>query len=218
LHLVGWYNAVGHQQGAHQAIARRHREAMEHSPPALRLPQGQLAREKRRQGHESPYVVGVTATRTGLTEDQRWRVQLLLATIRPRLLQHGDCIGGDAEVDEIAHSLGIRRAAHPCDIADQRAYCGCEVVNRPKNPLLRNRHIVCTSHLLIVLPSSVQERLRSGTWATYRFAKQSKRPIILMAPGQRTKFIPGENELAGLAGLVTATARDENGVADGNSG
>jgi len=56
------------------------------------------------------------------------------------------------------------------------------VVNEEKPPLVRNRIIVNSSEVLIVAPRTKYKVLRSGTWSTYRYARQLGKPTYLVYP------------------------------------
>lgn len=70
---------------------------------------------------------------------------------------------------KIQASAGL---AHSDDIRD------------PLPPLERNHRIVDACDVLIACPKDAQEQLRSGTWATVRYArKQGKRVIVITPDG-----------------------------------
>jgi len=127
-------------------------------------------------------VVAFTGTRQGLTEAQCESLRQLLKEISPRRLIHGDCIGGDAMAHEIAEDLGIKTVTRPCNLRGQRAFTGAEALAEPEDPLVRNRKMVDESHALIGCPSSKQQELRSGTWATIRYAKKMDGLVWLVFP------------------------------------
>jgi hypothetical protein len=124
--------------------------------------------------------IGVTATRKGLSERQKTFFREYIS--RGDQLHHGDCIGGDAELDRIAEEMGVERVAHPCDLAGQRAYCDAEIVLSPARPLERNRHIVDGSQVILAFPSSRTEERRSGTWATIRYARKRGATLHIIYP------------------------------------
>jgi hypothetical protein len=134
-------------------------------------------------------MIGFTGTRDGMTPQQRAAVTKILERYCSRfgaLVGHGDCLGADAEFDEIAASLGIQRATYPCDIESMRAHCevrGALQVTEPVGPLLRNGWIVRDALAMIATPKESTEQLRSGTWATVRLARRKiGLPLLLVAP------------------------------------
>lgn len=52
----------------------------------------------------------------------------------------------------------------------------------PRPYLDRNHDIVDATDVLIAVPNSVKEELRSGTWATIRYAKRTKQPLMVIPP------------------------------------
>lgn len=116
-------------------------------------------------------IIGFTGTRKGMTERQKAHLWEYLDRYCDEF-HHGDCIGADAEAHDIAWDLGIRVVIHPCDLETQRAYKIGSVTLPVKPPLERNKDIVEACELLLAAPSTTEEELRSGTWATIRYAKR----------------------------------------------
>ena len=98
-------------------------------------------------------------------------------------LHLGDCIGADAEAYEEAVRLGIKTVGHPPDNASKRAFCEYDEERPPKPYLARNRDIVMEGiDGLIAAPKEFVEVLRSGTWATVRYARKAGRRIWIVMP------------------------------------
>lgn len=132
--------------------------------------------------------LGVTATRGGLTQPQLLSVRYLLW--RPGAdevgeLHHGDCVGGDASVHELAKLYGWRVVIHPPTDPKHRAWCEGDELWPEKEYLVRNHDIVVVTQALVALPGQAHEVLRSGTWATVRYARKMGRPVILVPPNGR---------------------------------
>jgi len=134
-------------------------------------------------------MIGFTGTRNGMTSQQKAAVTKILERYGSRfgaLVGHGNCLGADAEFDEIAAALGLRRVIYPCNIESMRAHCelrGATQVTEPMKPLLRNGWIVGAALAMIATPMESTEQLRSGTWATVRQArKKIGLPLLLVAP------------------------------------
>ena len=132
-------------------------------------------------------AIGFTGTHTGMTCEQADTVRRLLRELRPDVLHHGDCLGADAEFDALAAAQGIRRVAHPCHLRGRReetyrAFCQAEMVHKPLAPLARNREIVSRCQTLIAAPRTAVEELRSGTWATVRYARQGGLRVLVVNP------------------------------------
>ena len=62
------------------------------------------------------------------------------------------------------------------------AYKVAKDIRLPKKPLIRNRDIVRETAVLIATPEQTIEQLRSGTWATVRYARKMNRPTVLIFP------------------------------------
>lgn len=128
-------------------------------------------------------TLGFTGTRKGMTRDQFLGVFELI-DLRPfSLARHGDCVGADEEFDEIASVKGLCIHIHPCNIDAQRAWTKNFSIEHPvKAPLLRNRDIVNLCDILLATPSGLENELRSGTWATIRYAKSIAKPYRIIYP------------------------------------
>ncbi len=125
-------------------------------------------------------IAGFTGTQHGMTDDQCSYLRKVLIDMGATRLDHGDCVGGDKQANDIARSLGIQTAGHPPINPRKRAYCKCDIWFEPKPYLERNHDIVDICQHLLVGPHQSTEILRSGTWATYRYAKAYGRPITII--------------------------------------
>lgn len=124
-------------------------------------------------------IVGITATQKGLTRKQRRAFRNLIRKLEPTCLHHGDCIGGDVEGLQDARIIypHITVVVHPPLSDAKRAFSHATTYVEPRSYLVRNRDIVDAVDVLIALPSSRNERLRSGTWATVRYARKQHKAI-----------------------------------------
>jgi len=134
-----------------------------------------------------PRMIGFTGTREGMTHRQKdgvWKLLNIAATQEDDLvLVHGDCVGADKEAHHLAVIEGYQHFILPCDIESARAYRKGLVVLKPQRPLVRNRQIVDSSHMLIATPGGEEEaQPRSGTWATVRYARREQVPRIVLQP------------------------------------
>src|SRR5688500_2429232 len=65
-------------------------------------------------------------------------------------LDHGDCVGADARMHELALSLGIAVRIHPPEIETKRAFCkGALIMEQPWPYLVRNHNIVKDCDILL---------------------------------------------------------------------
>lgn len=132
--------------------------------------------------------VGFSGTREGMTALQRAHVRELLRGLAPAEAHHGDCIGADEQFHLLVYyDNGPRVVGHPPSNNQMRAYCGFDFCHVPKPYLERNRDIVDEVDVLIACPKSDVEELRSGTWATVRYARTLGRKIYFVLPDGTTK-------------------------------
>jgi hypothetical protein len=142
-------------------------------------------------------ILGFTGTQKGMTDRQISSITQLLLKLRPTEWHHGDCIGADDESHMIARSIGTPRiVVHPPVDPKKRAYvehgalsiieCGSQpftlIVREPKPYIERNHDIVDESNEIIATPGTPYEELRSGTWATVRYAQKVGKKVTLIMP------------------------------------
>jgi len=117
--------------------------------------------------------VGFTGTQEGMSVRQRKKlISVLRALSVPYPIDefhHGDCIGADKQFHEIVNDPE-RTYIHPPINEVKRAWCYSKHILKSKPYLDRNHDIVNSTDVLIVAPKTNQEVLRSGTWATLRYA------------------------------------------------
>lgn len=128
--------------------------------------------------------IGVTGTRNGMNSSQRERVTQFLQENKSEGAEfhHGDCIGVDVEVAEIAHSLGYYVVNHPPVDESLRAFHKSDKILDPKTYFARNRDIVDDTDLLIVVPMDDAHQSRGGTWYTHDYAGKKGKPVSVFFP------------------------------------
>lgn len=129
--------------------------------------------------------VGFTGTQAGMMPAQLWRVHIRVLELGATDVSHGDCVGSDDQFDQFARELGLRRHIRPSTLAAKRAWClagNGDVLHPPKPPLVRNRDIVDEVDAMIATPKEMTETLRSGTWATIRYARKVGKPVWIVWP------------------------------------
>jgi hypothetical protein len=143
--------------------------------------------------HDTRFSVGFTGTQRGMTPEQKKNVlyELLSNGRRPSVAHHGDCIGADADFHYIVSrrlQVGDKIVIHPPVDPSKRAFmdrilfkCKVEVLV-PKPYLERNHDIVDAADFMIATPGEREEQLRSGTWATIRYAKKRGVPLRIIYP------------------------------------
>ena len=139
-------------------------------------------------------ILGFTGTRKGLSEAQRAKVEQAFLALRPAEFHHGCCVGADLEAEEILVGLiqshGLNTVIHrhpPIDmrLAEIREFehLGIQTVEYPPALFLqRNHDIVDCAESLLACPGTKAEVLRSGSWATIRYARKTGKGEIILYP------------------------------------
>jgi hypothetical protein len=132
-------------------------------------------------------IIGFTGTQNGMTSEQKREVEHILMAYyvvgKDNWVHHGDCVGADAQFNEIARSIYYVPKKHPAsDVAEEKkAHCDCEAY-QAKPALERNHDIVDLAEIMLACPKAHSEELRSGTWATIRYTKKVKKPLAIIYP------------------------------------
>jgi hypothetical protein len=134
-------------------------------------------------------IVGFTGTHKGMTQKQKDAVKSLLEKHKPTKFHHGDCVGADKEAHEIATQLNISVIIHPPEDPSRRAFCKAANICVVKPHIERDHDIVNACSLLIGTPKDYFEELRSGTWATIRYAKKCEKHVNIVWPEGRIQNI-----------------------------
>lgn len=132
-------------------------------------------------------IVGFTGTQNGMTALQKVKVKYLLIDLKATVLHHGDCVGADTDAHSIAKELNIKIHLHPPINPSKRSFCKADNSEQEKEYLERNHDIVDCSDVLIAIPKGFQEELRSGTWATIRYAKKTGKEVYIILPNGELK-------------------------------
>ena len=128
------------------------------------------------------HAIGFTGTQLGMTDAQKARLRTILQASQGVDFHHGDCIGADVEAHDIALELGLIPVIHPPQNPSKRAFKPATTILPTKDYLDRNHDIVDGTLLLIACPKEPEEQLRSGTWATIRYAKKTNKNIYIIIP------------------------------------
>jgi hypothetical protein len=138
--------------------------------------------------------IGFTGTREGMTTSQWMQVQDLMRehfwVTMPNEFHDGDCVGADSQAFHSAllmkNDLGldVKTHGHPCNLHEKyRAGNKHDVTYPIYPPLVRNRHIVQQSDLMLAAPKEYEEvKIGSGTWATIRYAQRKGVRLIVVWP------------------------------------
>ena len=118
-------------------------------------------------------VAGFTGTRTGMSVRQALQFREVIRWLRPGEFHHGGAVGADMQ------------AAAALEAMLNLVVWQSTIVVHPagRQPLMRNRAIVAACDILIAAPETDTEQLRSGTWATVRYARQAVKPVIMLSRG-----------------------------------
>lgn len=129
--------------------------------------------------------VGFTGTQEGMTLEQKLRVHKFLVlnwnTVDVPWGLHGDCIGADHDFHRLVRKYGGSIWLHPPLNLNKRAFCDYDRMEDLDEYLVRNHAIVNHSDYMLATPKEPKEVLRSGTWATIRYARKI-RPLTIIAP------------------------------------
>jgi hypothetical protein len=114
-----------------------------------------------------------TGTRKGVTTAQEQTLYNVLSSMRPfyDVLNDGDAIGADQTAKRIGDELGYLVVPYPAGDA----------------PIERNHTMVDRSALLVACPAQDHEILRSGTWATIRYARKRCISVTIIWPDGTVK-------------------------------
>lgn len=126
-----------------------------------------------------------TGTQQGLSPPQRAQLSSILQEYQPDVVRHGCCIGADADFDSLVFHLFPQAQIHiyPSNLRHKTAHIAPHrrrVWHSPAPPLQRNEAMVDATFnlalgpsnegLLLACPKESIMQLRSGTWATVRYA------------------------------------------------
>jgi hypothetical protein len=127
---------------------------------------------------------GFTGTQRGMTAIQRNIARGFLSQgwFPEDAFHHGDCIGSDAECAYIAKDIGYWVVGHPPTNSSKRAFFQSDAIHTPRTYLVRNHNIVDCSAQILAMPGEMNEVLRSGTWATIRYAIKKRKKICIIYP------------------------------------
>jgi hypothetical protein len=148
-------------------------------------------------------ILGFTGTLNGMTNEQCIAATLRIAGLRPGVFIHGGATGADSDAHHIiVHHLLPNGLPHTIEIYPEdspvrkryaywlrphhriaaKASGRDLILHRPDKPLARNHTIVQRCDHLLATPATFKEHLRSGTWATIRYARKAGKAITIIRP------------------------------------
>ena len=129
--------------------------------------------------------VAFTGTRQGMNPRQRKAFRELAEknSFFWTIFNHGSCKGADKDASNIVFELCASRiVAHPCNLSAQQAVTHAHARREVLDPIERNHVMVDESDILVAVPATKDEVIRSGTWATIRYAKKMGKEVIILYP------------------------------------
>lgn len=153
--------------------------------------------------------VGFSGSREGMTTNQALMVTALLGAFVPSSFHHGDCIGSDNQAHFLArgYSRALLIHTHPGHLPAYQAGALGDIKHPQKYTLDRNHDIVDQSDIMLFTPKEAEPVLRSGTWATFRYALSLEKPMVLIKPNGSSIFYDGGKVVmqTNVATLTNAT-------------
>lgn len=141
-------------------------------------------------------IYGFTGTQRGMSGPQLDKLAQLLNETTIAQFHHGDCIGADSEAHDLVRDLlpETEIVVHPPYDNRKRAFNRGDKLREAKGYMDRNEDIVEESEILIAAPSEFEEKIRSGTWATIRRARQAGKRVIIIYPDGTTNQAKEKDE------------------------
>lgn len=129
--------------------------------------------------------IGFTGSREGMTERQSLALGYFAALLDETggTFHHGCCVGADAQASlEMGLTIADVIGHPPIDTKCIMPKPAKELWLEPAHYIERDHAIVDAVDLLIAAPSTRKEVLRSGIWATIRYAQRIGKPCIILDP------------------------------------
>lgn len=130
-------------------------------------------------------IIGFTGTRKGISRNQELLLRKFFSAFNQDAeieFHHGCCVGSDTNFHHLVREIfwNCRIIGHPpANDYLMSNDLDFDDVFRPQEYMVRNRHIVDSAEILIATPEG-EEILRSGTWATIRYAlKKADKSVFI---------------------------------------
>ena len=130
-------------------------------------------------------ILTFTGTRHGMTFLQRVQVAGLIAELKPEIVNHGDCVGADAEFHELVRLRlpDTKIVIWPGPDGPFRAHKKGDEIKPEMTHLARNRAMVDAASVVVGTPYEMERQERGGTWYTIGYARKKKRDRYVVWPG-----------------------------------
>jgi len=145
--------------------------------------------------------IGFTGNKLGMTNRQMKVFKILMVNLLTDIntFHHGGCIGSDKQAHEILFEIRnnkslnltypfnevIRIIVHPANNPVYRADLTLgnkDEMLEEKPPLERDMDIARSCDILFATPRTLKEEIRSGTWATIRYARKLNKMVVVLDP------------------------------------
>jgi hypothetical protein len=148
-----------------------------------------------RSRHSNSLRVGFTGSRAGMTTLQWAEFEGLfkfLCVDRNIWWHDGVCLGADEQAHKVVQKVathGLQTIGHPCNLKKWQADLDYDQLRDERPPLVRNKKIVEQVDLMFAAPQEFDEvKIGSGTWATIRYTRRKKKPLIIVWPDGTTEL------------------------------
>jgi len=122
--------------------------------------------------------IGFTGSRHGMNIEQFNEFKQIILSKEIEEFHHGMCVGADKQAHDFIKSEKIKIIGHPPVIKTLIADCECNIYMEEQDYLDRNKNIVDKTEILIATPNT-EEKIRSGTWSTIRYARKKNKKIYI---------------------------------------
>ena len=129
--------------------------------------------------------IGITGSRGGMTLLQLETFLNVIEEMDIEEVHQGCCNGVDEMATIACKDRNITVIGHPPTNDKELSELAVEkssAVRKQAEYLERNRNIVDSVDLLIAIPNTDKEQVRSGTWSTVRYARKRSKKIIIIYP------------------------------------
>lgn len=159
--------------------------------------QGGLFRRER-----AGVILSFSGTEDGIqSEPQERNFKRIVSRIEPVEFHHGCCIGWDEEAHNIIVEMygdKVLIVGHPplntIKMA-KKLTAPRMIMRKPKEYLVRDKQMAIEGDILVACPKQLEEVIRSGTWATVRYAKALKKIVYVIFPtGLTVRYLPNGDE------------------------